>query len=167
MEGTEFSLFRWESAPELPSQTGQCKSASWWPLVSRCALTCEGGNSGALSHRKREDPVPSKIPLAKIPSVRRIIFVEISCEFSPVGNAQSRRKRNLTHKWAHEWPAPWAAIDFSSKRNSLKYVQSNSVPSRLLPNTCDLFAKHQSRPKIEPNFEALSWFLPKEKPQNS
>ena len=49
VEGTGFSLFRWESGPELPSHTGQCKIASWWPLLSRRALTCKEGIPGGHS----------------------------------------------------------------------------------------------------------------------
>ena len=32
------------------------------------------------------------------------LFVIISCQ---IGDAQSRRKRNLTHEWAHEWLYEW------------------------------------------------------------
>ena len=64
------SLVRWK-APQNSPFTGQCKSPSLWPLLSRRALTCEGGNSGALSHRERKTPVtctfqnsPSENPLS-------------------------------------------------------------------------------------------------------
>ena len=55
-----------------------------------------------------------------------------------------------------------AEEDFN--RNCSKHVQSNLVPSRLLPNSCLL---NPGRSRIEPNFEALSCFSVKEKPQNS
>ena len=71
LEGTWFSLFRRESVPELPSHTGQCKSASWWPLLSRRALTCERGIPGRFPTGKGKTPVTSKIPLAKIPLAQR------------------------------------------------------------------------------------------------
>ena len=32
LEGTGFSLFRWESAPELPSHTGQCQLSAGLPV---------------------------------------------------------------------------------------------------------------------------------------
>ena len=46
LEGAGLSLFQWESAPELPSRTGQCMSATCSPFLSRPALTCEGGILG-------------------------------------------------------------------------------------------------------------------------
>ena len=66
LEGTGFSLFRWESTPELPRHTGQCKSASWCPLLfaQQTRSDLRMWNSRALSHLKRETRVPSKIPLA-------------------------------------------------------------------------------------------------------
>ena len=41
------------------------------------------GSSGALSHRKRENPVPYKIPLAKIPFAQRMKFLFFFSFFKP------------------------------------------------------------------------------------
>ena len=54
-----------------PSHTGQCKSASWWPLLSRRALTCERGIPGRFSTGKEKTLYLPKSPLAKFPLAQR------------------------------------------------------------------------------------------------
>ena len=94
MEGAALFSFRWESAPELPSHRGQCKSASRWPSLTRCALAFEGGISGALSHREGEIPVRSKVPPAKIPLAHRGHRHE-----SWMGSLDTRRDKQGSTGW--------------------------------------------------------------------
>ena len=57
-------------------------------------------------------------------------------------------------------------LDFSSLL--LELFKVCPVKFGALPAAAEqLFTKPRSRPKIEPNFEARSWFFLKDKPQNS
>ena len=61
-----------------------------------------------------------------------------------------------------------ALLKVSEKPNINELFKVRPVQFGALPVAAEqLFTKPRSRPKIEPNFEALSWFFLKEKPQNS
>ena len=76
--GTGFSLLRWKKGSETPSCGG--KKDLRLPRSSCSDLGNEGvyfppqeGVSDPFFHRKRENPVPPKIPLATIPLAQRMM----------------------------------------------------------------------------------------------
>ena len=67
--GMGFSPLRWEKGSETPS----CGGTRGLRLPrSSCSDLGSEGVSDPFSHRKREDPVPPKIPSVKIPSAQPI-----------------------------------------------------------------------------------------------
>ena len=92
LEGTRVSLFWWQSALEVPV----CKPerVCWSKATSQqtCTDLCDWG-SGALSHRKRENP--AKIPLAKIPLIMGKHYP------SPNGKPSATSSRKFGQKLSH------------------------------------------------------------------
>ena len=133
MGGTEFSLLRWEKGSETPSCGGE--KGLRLPRSSCSDLGNEGvsdpffppqeGVSDPFSHRKRENPVPPKIPLAKIPLAQAI-----RCGSCVVEDRQSDWTIELKDPWTSycKPPSDLCLVDFCQHfgRRRSRAVRSNN-----------------------------------------